>query len=150
MLDDQGFQQVMFRWSSVSLRDEDEEDVFRTVLPAADETAERVALAWETEADGLMRPYLENKPGLHGNIRFLARMLAKKHIFELLRYELLGRNSSTEERPHPHSGCAASIRETGRVEPFPNDFEEGKGYRPAQDPGVPKATNGIGGEGNEA
>ena len=36
-----------------------------------------------------MRPHLENKPGLHEGIRFLGRMLAKKHIFELLRYELL-------------------------------------------------------------
>ena len=132
MLDDQGFQQVMMRWDTVRMRDEDEEDIFRSVLPAADETAERIALAWEEEADGLMRPYLENKPGLHEDIRFMARMLAKKHIFEYLRYELLGRNSSTEQRPHPHRGCAASIRETGQVEPFPNDFEEGKGYRPEQ------------------
>ena len=132
MLDDQGFQQVMMRWATVRMRDEDEENVFLSVLPAADETAERMALAWETEADGLMRPYLENRPGLHEDIRFLARMLAKKHIFEHLRYELLGRNSSTEQRPHPHRGCAASIRETGQVEPFPNDFEEGKGYRPEQ------------------
>ena len=132
MLDDQGFQQVMMRWATVRMRDEDEEDVFLSVLPAADETAERMALAWETEADGLIRPYLENRPGLHEDTRFLARMLAKKHIFEHLRYELLGRNSSTEQRPHPHRGCAASIRETGQVEPFPNDFEEGKGYRPEQ------------------
>ena len=132
MLDDQGFQQVMMRWDTVMVKEEDEEDVFRTVLPAADETAEKVALAWEMEADGLMRPHLENKPGLHEGIRFLGRMLAKKHIFELLRYELLGRNSSTEQRPHPHSGCLAGIRETGRVEPFPNDFEEGKGYRPQE------------------
>ena len=132
MLDDQGFRQVMMRWDTVSVRDEDEEDVFRSVLPAAGEIAERMALAWEQEADGLMRPYLENKPGLHEDIRFMARMLAKKHIFEHLRYELLGRNSSTEQWPHPHGDCAASIRGTGRAEPFPNDFEEGKGYRPEQ------------------
>ena len=94
-----------------------------------------------------MRPYLENKPGIHEDIRFLAQMLAKKHIFELLRYELLVRNSSTEQRPHPHSGCAASIKEIGQAEPFPMEFQEGKGFRPAQEPCVPKATNGIGGEG---
>ena len=69
------------------------------------------------------------------------------HIFELLRYELLVRNSSTEQRPHPHSGCAASIKEIGQVEPFPIEFQEGKGFRPAQEPCVPKAKNGIGGEG---
>ena len=128
ILKDPGFEMVMLRWDCVSLRDEDEEDFFQTVLPSADETAERVALAWEREADGLMRPYLETKPELHQGVGFLARLLAKKHIFELLRYELLGRNSSSEQRPHPHSGCLASIRETGRVEPFPMDFEEGKGY----------------------
>ena len=132
MLDDQGFQQVMMRWDTVMVKEEDEEDIFRSVLPAADETAEKVALAWEKEADGLMRPYLENEPGLHGDIRFLARMLAKKHIFELLRYELLGRHSSTEQWPHPHSGCLAGIRGTGQVQTFPNDFEEGKGYRPPE------------------
>ena len=47
-------------------------------------------------------------------------------IFELLRYELLVRNSSTEQRPHPHSGCAASIKEIGQAEPFPMEFQEGK------------------------
>ena len=128
ILKDPGFEMVMLRWDCVSLRDDGEEDVFRTVLPSADETAERVALAWEREADGLMRPHLETKPELHQGVGFLARLLAKKHIFEHLRYELLGRNSSTEQRPHPHSGCAISIRDTGQVEPFPNDFEEGKGY----------------------
>ena len=130
LLGDQGFQEVMMRGETVCVKPEDEEHVFRTVLPGSDESSERVALAWETEGDGLLRPYLEGKPGLHGDIGFLARMLAKKHIFEHLRYELLGRNSSTEQRPHPHSGCAASIRETGRVEPFPWEFEEGRGYRP--------------------
>ena len=144
MRDDQGFQQVMMRWDTVMVMEEDEEDIFRSVLPAADETAERMALAWETEAGGLMRPYLENKPGFHEDIRFLARLLAKKHIFEHLRYELLGRNSSTEQRPHPHSGCAISIRETGQVEHFTSEFEKGMGYRLGQDPEVPKATNRIG------
>ena len=64
--------------------------------------------------------------------RFLARLVARKHTFEHLRYEFLGRNSYTDQRPHPHSGCVVSIRETGRVEPFPNDFEEGKGYMPPE------------------
>ncbi len=101
ILKDPGFEMVMLRWSSVSLRDEDEEDVFQTVLPAADETAERMGLGWEREADGLMRPHLEPKPELHQGVGFLTRLLAKKHIFELLRYEFLGRNSSTEQWPHP-------------------------------------------------
>ena len=149
MLDGQGFQQVMMRWSSVCLREEDEEDVFRSVLPAADETAERMAMAWERQSDGLIRPHLENKSELHEDVRFLARMLAKKHIFEHLRFELLGRNSSTEERPHPHSGCVVGIREIGQVELFPMEFEEGKGYRPAQDPEVRQARN-MGGQGDEA
>ena len=33
------------------------------------------------------------------------------------------------------------------AEPFLMEFQEGKGFRPAQEPCVPKATNGIGGEG---
>ena len=42
-------------------------------------------------------------------------------------HEILGRNSFVEQEPHPHSGCAASIVETGRVQPFPREFEEGMG-----------------------
>ena len=132
MLDDQGFRLIMMRWDMVRVKPKDKEHLIRTVLPAADETAERMALAWEREADALTRPYLETKPGLYEDIKFLARTVAKKHIFEHLRYEFLGRNSSTEQRPHPHSGCAVSIRETELVEPFPNDFEEGKGYMPPE------------------
>ena len=130
MLDDQGFRLVMMRWDMVRVKPEDKEHLIRTVRPAADETAERIALAWEMEAAALTKPYLDTRPGLYKDIRALARMVARKHTLEHLRYEFLGRNSYTEQRPHPHSGCAASIRETGRVEPFPNDFEEGKGYIP--------------------
>ena len=131
MVHDQGFGQVTLRWNTVRVRDEDEEDIIRSVLPPADDTAERMGLALEREADGLMRRYLEDKPGLLGGIKSLARMLAKKHIFEHLRYQLLGRNSSSEQWPHPHSGCAASILETGLIEPFPMEFAEGMGFRPA-------------------
>ena len=52
MLDDQGFQQVMMRWDTVMVKEEDEEDVFRTVLPAADEIAEKVALAGRWKPTG--------------------------------------------------------------------------------------------------
>ena len=131
MVHDQGFGQVTLRWNTVRVRDEDEEDIIRSVLPPADDTAERMGLALEREADGLMRRYLEDKPGLLGGIKSLARMLAKKHIFEHLRYQLLRRNSSSEQWPHPHSGCAASILETGLIEPFPMEFAEGMGFRPA-------------------
>ena len=89
MLDDQGFRLVMMRWDMVRVKPKDKEHLIRTVLPAADETAERMALAWEREADALARPYLETRPGLYEDIRFLARTVSKKHIFEHLRYEFL-------------------------------------------------------------
>ena len=77
-----------------------------------------------------MNQHSDSKSGLHGDIRLLARELAWKQVLEHLRYEFLGRNSSTETWPHPHSGCAASIRENGRVKPLPWEFDEGKGYCP--------------------
>ena len=132
MLDEQGFQQVMMRWSMVRVKPEDKEHLIGTVLPIPDETAEKMELAWKREAETLLRPYLETSLGLYEDLGFLARMVARKHTFEHLRYEFLGRNSYTDQRPHPHSGCVVSIRETGRVEPFPNDFEEGKGYMPPE------------------
>ena len=128
MLGDPGFRMVMFRLDTVRMRPQDHEHLFNTVIPAAGHTAERLTLAWEREADGLMRPHLEKKPTLREDTKFLARMLAKKHVFEHLRFEFLGRNSSTEQRPHPHSGCAVTIRETGRADPFPMEFQEGTGY----------------------
>ena len=96
------------------------------------QTAEGIALAWEKGTDELMRPYLESKPELHQDIMWLGRVLAKKHVLEHLRYEFFGRNSSNERVPHPHGDCAASIVETGRVQPFPREFEEGVGYRPSE------------------
>ncbi len=130
LVEDQVFRQIMYRWNLARMREEDEGHIQRTVLPTAKETADRMALAWERESDELTRQYLESKPGLHQDIRLLARMLPMKQVLEHLRYELFGRNSSSEQTPHPHNDCAASIVETGRVEPFPIDFEEGMGYRP--------------------
>ena len=130
MLEDPVFQMIMSRWSFVRVREEDEDSILKTVLPAVEKTANRVTLAWEEEADALMRPYLESKPDLHQDIGHLAKALAIKGVLEHLRYELLGRNSFSEQHPHPHSYCAASIAETGRAQPFPSEFEEGLGYRP--------------------
>ena len=132
MLEAQVFQQTMSRWSLARVRKEDEEHVMRTILPAVELAGNRVTLAWERESDELLRPYLESKPKLQQDIRRLAQALAMKQILEHLRYELLGRNSFSEQEPHPHSNCAASIAETGRVRPFPREFEEGMGYRPME------------------
>ena len=132
MLEDQAFQQTIFGWSLARVRKGDEEHIRRTILPAAEETANRMVMAWERETDELTRPYLESKPELYQDIRWLAQVLAKKQVLEHLRHELLGRNSFVEQEPHPHSSCATSVMETGRVRPFPREFEEGMGYRPRE------------------
>ena len=97
-------------------------------MPVAEKAARKIVLAWEEEAEALMRPYLESKPGFRRDIDQLAMALTVKGALEHLRYELLGRNSFSEQQPHPHSSCAASILETGQVQPFPREFEEGQGY----------------------
>ena len=131
-LEDQMFQQIVFRWRLTRMRKEDEEHILRTILPVVEEAADRMALAWESEADELTRPYLESKPELYRGIKYLAQALIKKQFLEHLRYELLGRNNAGEQQPHPHSYCVASTIEEGRVQPFPTEFEEGMGYMPRE------------------
>ena len=137
MLEDQVCQLIMSRLSFFRMSRQDEGDVRGTVLPVVVKTANRIVLAWEEEAEVLVRPYLESKPELRQDIGQLAQALAIKGVLEHLRFELLGRNSFSEQRPHPHSSCAASIVETGQVQPFPKEFEEGQGYLPS-DSATPK------------
>ena len=96
-----------------------------------------IVRVWEEEAEGLIRPYLQSKPEFRQDIGQLSMVLVVKGVLEYLRYALLGRNSFSEQQPHPHSSCAASIVETGRVQPFPREFAEGQGYAPP-DPVAPK------------
>ena len=128
MLEDHMFRQIMYRCALARMRKGDREHLEQTVLPSVEKTTNSIVLAWDKESDALTRPYLERKPDFYNDIRSLARALVVKQILEFLRYELLGRNSFSEQKPHPHSGCAASIVKTGRVEPFPKEFEEGRGY----------------------
>ena len=130
MLEDEIFRQIVYGWKLARVRKEDQEPIQRTILPAAEQTACRIAMAWESESDEKTRPYQESKPDLIRDIRWLAQVLAMKRVMEHLRYEFYGRNSFSEQKPHPHSNCAASIVETGRVEPFPREFLEGIGYKP--------------------
>ena len=130
MFGDEFFRQSMSRWTIARLRKADREALERVVLPAAETTATSIMLAWDKESDELTSPYLDSNPELCRAIRLLAEVLTQKQAFEHLSYELLGRNSSTKQEPHPHNGCAASIMKTGRVESFPMEFEEGMGYTP--------------------
>ena len=130
MLEDQIFQQVLFSLNLARARKEDKQPILETILPTLEKTTDRLTLDWKRGAEELTRPYLESKPELHQDINQLAQLVMKKQILEHLRYELLGRNTFNEQIPHPHSHCVNSIRETGRVEPFPRDFKEGTGYTP--------------------
>ena len=136
MVEDPVSQLIMSRLSFVRMRRENEGDVLRTILPAVEKTTKRIVLAWEEETETLTRPYLESNPDLREDIGHLARALAFKGALEHLWYELLGRNSFSEQQPHPHGHCAASIVETGQVQPFPREFEEGLGYVPFTEPRV--------------
>ncbi|MDE2902432.1 MAG: HNH endonuclease [Chloroflexota bacterium] len=119
MLKDQVCQLIMSRIGLFRMRREDEGDVQRTVMPVAEKTARSIVRAWEEEAEELIRPYLQSKPEFRQDIGQLSMVLAVKGVLEHLRFALLGRNSFSEQQPHPHSSCAASIVETGRVQPYP-------------------------------
>ena len=89
MLGDQVCQLIVSRLSFFRMRRQDEADVQGTVLPVVEKTANKIVLAWEEEAEVLMRPYLESKPELRQDIGQLAKALAIKGGLEHLRYELL-------------------------------------------------------------
>ena len=132
MIEDQMAQMLLYRWNMVRVREEDVELMDRTILPVAREAVKGLTQAWEKETDELTRPYMESKPELYQDVSYLVYVLAMKHIWEHLRHEFFGRNSFGEQKPHPHADCAVSIVETGHVKPFPNEFEEGMGYRPVE------------------
>ena len=132
MAEDPVCQPIMSRFGFARMRREDEGDIRRTVLPAAEKTAKRIVRAWEEEPEALTRPYLKSKPELGQVIGHLAEGLAIKGALEHLRYEFLGRNSFSERQPHPHRHCADSILETGQVQSFPRELEEGLGYVPKE------------------
>ena len=131
MVGDQACQLMMSRLTLFRMRRQDEWEVVSTVLPVAEKTANELVKAWEEEAEVLVRPYRESKPEFRQEMGQLGVALAVKEVLEHLRYELLGRNSFSEQQPHPHSDCAASIVETGQVQPFSMEFEEGQGYTPS-------------------
>lgn len=130
MIEDQVCQMIMSRLSLFRMRRQDEGEVVGTVLPVVEKTPTNSSWRGKKRREALMRPYIESKPKLSQDIGQLAKALAIKGSLEHLRYELLGRNSFSEQHPRPHSSCAASIVETGRVQPFPSEFEEGQGYTP--------------------
>ena len=103
MIEDQMSQLIMARLSLFRMRPQDEGKVVGTVLPVVEETANKVVLAWEEDAEPLMRPYIESKPELYQDIGQLAKSLAVKGVLEHLRHELSCRNSFSEQQPHPHS-----------------------------------------------
>ena len=125
MLEDRMFPLIMRRCSFVNGRNEDIDQIRRKILPAVEKPVKRFIPAWEREADALMRPFLETKPELYWNIKSLAQALTFKQVLEHLKCEFLGRNSFVEQEPHPHSGCASSIVETGRVQAYPSELQEG-------------------------
>ena len=129
MLKDRVFQLNMYGFGIISVRKADEEHIKRLIWPVMGKVVNRIVVAWERESGSLLRPYIEMKPELIRDIKSLALALTFKQVFERLRFELLGRNSSGEQEPHPHSGCLASIVETGRVQSNSSEFQEGMGYR---------------------
>ena len=133
-------QMLLYRWNLVRVKQEDVEQMDRTILPAARETVKKLTQAWEEETDELTRPYIESKPELYQEIGSLVYLLTMKQVWEHLRHEFFGRNSFGEQKPHPHADCAVSVVETGHVKPLPTEFEEGMGYRPVEM--IPPDTSG--------
>ena len=70
----------------------------------------------------------------------LTRMSLTLTLFELIRYQVKGHNSSTSTFPPPHDGCIQTIKETGKWTPQPpmQPFTEGGGYNPQNDPFRPE------------
>ena len=132
MLKDKMAQLIVSRWSTVrSWKGKDDTNTLESIVVAAAGIASRLAETWAKEANDLLGAQVEAKRGFYDDVWWFAEMLARKDIFEHMRFELLGRNTWTDEWPHPHDGCADGIMRTGQVETCPQRmFEVGKGYLP--------------------
>ena len=129
MLDDDMGQSILRRAYLVRIREEELERINGTILPIARDVVVGLDHAWERETAEFTRPYLKSKPELCEGVGHLVYALAMNQVVEYLRYEFFGRGSFGGQKPHPHSYCVASMMESGTVRSFPEEFEEGKGYR---------------------
>ena len=69
MLGAKAFQQKKFRRSLIWARTEDETQIQTVILPAAENTANRIVLDWERETDELTRSHVEGKPEFCQDVR---------------------------------------------------------------------------------
>ena len=131
-IEDPGFEQIKFHLRSMRVREEDKEptmNLFPIATEAADELMEKI----NQETAKLRDKQPKEETDLTQFVENIMWITIVKLTIEHLRYELTGRNNSTEAFPHPHQYCLNEIIRTGKLRPFPEDFEEGTGYHPTRE-----------------
>ena len=62
MVEDPSFQQIMYCLSLARVRKEDEERIRLTIMPAVEETVERIMLGWASATNRISKPSLKYEP----------------------------------------------------------------------------------------
>ena len=128
MEEDLGLRSLMLWLGAISIREEDKDAAKNILLPIAEETANSIMEAMESE--GVDWEPAGKEPDFNRAIWNITWAIILKETMEQLRYEFTSRNSSGEQWPHPHQGCLDGIIETGDTTRSPENFEEGRGYNP--------------------
>ena len=129
LMQDPVLKRAQFRFNFLRIMEDDKEPAEKILLPIVTETTGKITSAIGEELPELATPD-EGEPNIIRAARNILTLNLMKEILEHLRFELTGRNSFASQSPHPHAWCLRIIFGTGTVQRFPNEFEEGMGYRP--------------------
>ena len=133
MIKDPELEQIRFHLGSIRIREEDKEPTVKSLFPIATKATDELMEKVNQETAKLRAKHVKEETDLTKFVEDIMWMTILKLTTEHLRYELTGRNSSTEVFPHPHQYCLDEIIKTGKLRCFPQDFEEGTRYHPRRE-----------------
>ena len=133
LIEDPELNQIWLHLGSMRIREQDKEPTEKNLLPIAMEATDELMEKINQETAKLRDKQPKEETDLTQFVENFMGITILKLTIEHLRYELTGRNSNTEAFPHPHQYCLNEIIRTGKLRPFPEDFEEGTGYHPTRE-----------------
>ena len=105
------------------------ESVIKLLQGPAGRAREELMEALEEDSrDFALEAFPDGETEVLNGIRNATSNVLTLQIFDILRYHLEGKSSSGSTSPHPHQYCIDSLLETGKVERFQREIEEGQGF----------------------
>ena len=95
--------------------------------PAVRAREELMEALEEDSRDFALEAFPDGETEVLDGIRNATYNVLTVQIFDFLRYHLEGKSISRSVSPHPHHYCIGSLLETGKVEQFQREIEEGQG-----------------------